>query len=232
MFSIIILSFRKTTAPLFVILLSFVGLFYIFIFKHVGAVRHHGLILIMLIFTMWISRHYNNLLKKPFEITSKMTFSNPSMIIINACLALSLLYALYIQYAEYRYPFSGAKAMAAFIKRKQLDNYTVIAHQSFGAIALLPYLPKKSFWYAGIKEYGTFITYNTKYLAGKAISNEQVISRIEQTFSNKSQLLLLLTSPLDYPESHGFRLLHKVDKDIFGYGPEKFYLYKPFDQEQ
>jgi hypothetical protein len=54
---------------------------------------------------------------------------------------------------------------------------------------------------------------------------------MEKTLPDKSQILPLLAyqSPLDYPESHGFRLLYKVDKDIFGYRLEKFYLYKSID---
>jgi len=87
-------------------------------------------------------------------------------------------------------------------------------------------LPGKKFWYADIEDYGTFVTYNKKYLVGRDISNMQAIMRVEKVFPDKSHLLLLLTSPLDFPESHGFKLLYKVDKDIFGYGPEKFYLYE------
>jgi hypothetical protein len=128
---------------------------------------------------------------------------------------------------EYKYSFSGAKEMANFIKRNHFDNYMIIAHQSNGANALLPYLPEKVFWYAGIEDYGTFVTYNKKHLAGRSISNEQAILRIQKTFPATSQLLILLTNPLDFPELYGFRLLYKVDKDVFGYGHERFYLYKP-----
>jgi hypothetical protein len=83
---------------------------------------------------------------------------------INICLALSLPYCLKIQYAEYKYLFSGAKEMADFIKRNNLDNYNIVAHPPPQAAALLPYLPRKQFWYAAIEDYGTFVPYNKNIL--------------------------------------------------------------------
>jgi hypothetical protein len=198
---------------------------YVFAFKYPGAVRHHGLILIIVLFAIWISKYYDDSQKKLFDIASNLNLPKLPIVIINVCLALSLLYALKIQYIEYEYPFSGAKEMADFITRKHLDQYVIVAHRS-GAGVMLPYLPGKKFWYADIEDYGTFVTYNKKYLVGRDISNMQAIMRVEKVFPDKSHLLLLLTSPLDFPESHGFKLLYKVDKDIFGYGPEKFYLYE------
>jgi len=87
----------------------------------------------------------------------------------------------------------------------------------------LPYLPGKTFWYAGIEDYGTFVAYNKQFLDSTNISNSEVISRMEINFPDNSQQLLLLTSPLDYPELHDFKLLYKVDKDVFGYNREQFF---------
>jgi len=227
-FFVIIFSLIRKPAALFILLLSIVGLSYVFAFKYPGAVRHHGLILIIFLFTIWISKYYDDSQQKLFDIASNVNLQKLSIVIINVCLALSLLYALKIQYLEYEYPFSGAKEMADFIIRNHLEHHIIVAHRS-GTGALLPFLPGKTFWYAGIENYGTFIVYNKKHLAGRDISNEEVIPRIQKAFPDKSHLLLLLTGPLDFSESHGFKLLYKVDKNIFGYGPEKFYLYKPID---
>ena len=224
-FCTIILSLVRKPAALFILLMSFSGLFYIFAFKYTGAPRHYGLILIMVFFSFWISNYYGNSEKIFLNITSKINFSRISMVIINACLTVSLLYCLEIQYLEYRYDFSGSKETADFISKNHLDILTIVAHRSIGTLALLPYLPGKKFWYADIENYGTFITYNRRYLAGRDISNAQVISRADKAFPDKSKILLLLTTPLDIQESSGFKLLYKVD-EVFGYGKEKFYLYK------
>lgn len=224
-FCIIILPLIRKPAALFILSLSFSGLFYIFAFKYVGFVRHHGLILILVIFSLWISKHYSNSQNKLLNKISNINLSRISIIVINAFLAFSLLCALRFQYMEYKCTFSGAEQMANFIKRNQLDDYIIVAHRSLRTCALLPYLPGKKFWYAGIKDYGTFITWDIKYLTGNGITNSQVIQRTKEAFPDKSKILLLLSRPLDFPESYGFKLLYKVD-EVFGYGPERFYLYK------
>lgn len=147
------------------------------------------------------------------------------MVLINISLALSLLYAVKIQYLEYKNAFSGAKEMADIIKRNNLIHYTIVAHKPPKAASLLPYLPKKRFWYATFEDYGTFVKYDKKYGEGENISNLQVISKLEKTFPDKSRTLLLLTEPINPPQSYGLTLLFKVE-GVFGYGREKFYLYK------
>jgi hypothetical protein len=228
-FCTIILSLIRKPAALFILVISFSGLFYIFTFKYTGAIRHYGLILIMFLFALWISRYYSDSQIRLLEVSSNINLSKLSIATINFCLALSLLYASDIQYMDYKYTFSGAKKMASFIKRNHLDEYIIVAHHSAITHALLPYLPDKKFWYADIENYGTFITYNKKYLAGRTISNSEVIRRAGRAFADKSNILLLLTTPLDFPELDGFRLLYKVDK-VFGYAHEKFYLYKSINK--
>jgi hypothetical protein len=132
---------------------------------------------------------------------------------------------------EYKYLFSGSREMANFIKKNHLENYIIVAHQSVAASAILPYLPGKMFWYAGIEEYGTFITFNKNYLAGKLVSNEQAITRMEKAFPDRAHILLLLNNPLHSPELYNLRLLHKTEEKVFGYGSEIFYLYEPANQE-
>lgn len=229
-FCIIISSIIKKPPALFISLVSFAGIFYIFAFKYVGFVRHHGLILILVIFSLWISKHYSNSQNKFLNKISNINLSRISIIVLTAFLAFSLLCALRFQYMEYKYTFSGAEQMANFIKRNQLDDYIIVAHRSLRTCALLPYLPGKKFWYAGIKDYGTFITWDIKYLAGNGITNSQVIQRTKEAFPDKSKILLLLSRPLDFPESYGFKLLYKVD-EVFGYGPERFYLYKSVNKD-
>ncbi|OGW41063.1 MAG: hypothetical protein A2Y97_13305 [Nitrospirae bacterium RBG_13_39_12] len=232
-FFTIILSFFKRPAVLFILLLSFSGLFYIFVFVYPGALRHHGFVLLILLFALWIGRYYPDLQKHHSNDISTMRISElsvPSMILINICLSLSLLHAFRIQYQEYKYTFSGAKEMAHFIIKNKLDNYAIVAHSSPYASALLPYLPERKFWYADIKNYGTFVYLNRNFLKDMNISNSEVISRMKAAFPNQSTILLLLSKSLSPPDSNGFKLLYKVD-NVFGYNREKYYLYKPVQEE-
>lgn len=229
-FLTIISSLYRKPAILFILILSFTGLFYIFAFVYPGALRHHGFVLIMILFALWISRYYPDSQKNLFRITANTDLLKFSVAIINICLALSLLYSFKIQYKDYKYIFSGAKEMADFIKKNDSNNYTIVAHPSPYASALLPYLPGTKFWYADIEDYGTFVHLNRKFLAGVKISNSEVISRMKKAFSEQSTILLLLSKPLSFPELNGFRLLYKVDK-VFGYNREQYYLYRPIKGE-
>ncbi len=236
----IILSQYKKPEVLFILLLSLSGLFYIFVFVYTGAMRHHGFILIISLFALWISTGYHDSHKKlprtAFKPSLskisvfKPSFSNISLAAISICLVLSLPYSFRTQRKEYKYIFSGAKEMAHFIKGHDLNNCTIVAHPSPYASALLPYLPGEKFWYADIEDYGTIVHYNKKYVEGCRISNTEVISRMKDNFPQKSQILLLLSTPLKLPESNSFTLLYKVE-EAFGYNNEKYYLYK-FTQEE
>jgi len=229
-FFTITLSLHKKPAVLFILLLSFSGLFYIYVFVYPGALRHHGFILIVFLFALWISRYYPDSQSQLLGKISNPKLSKLSIALINICLVLSLPYSLTIQYQEYRYIFSGAKEMADFIKRNSLDNYTIVAHPSPQASALLPYLPGKRFWYAGIEDFGTFVPYNKKFLDSRGISNSEVISRMTNAFPDQSKILLLLSRPLSSTESKSFILVYKIDK-VFGYNMEKYYLYKSVQEE-
>ena len=226
-FFLTIIAVIRKPAVLFIFLVSLGGLFYIFVFKKPGSINHHGLILIILLFGLWIGNNYSESHKIYLKIISQYNIDlrKISMVLINISLALSLLYAVKVQYLEYRYAFSGAKEMADIIKRNNLTHYTIVAHKSTHTPALLPYLPGEKFWYATFKDYGTFIKYNRKYGEGEKISNVQVISMLGKKFPDKSKILLLLTKPIISPQSYGYTLLFKVD-GVFGYRHENFYLYK------
>ena len=228
-FFIIILSLYKKTAVLFVMLLSFSGLFYIFVFVYPGSLRHHGFILMIFLFALWISTYYRDSHGKLVRIISNTNLPKISIAAINICLALSLPYSLEMGYIEYKYLFSGSKEMADFIKKNNLDTYIVIAHPTPQTAALLPYLPGKKFWYAGTEDYGTFVAYDKRYLDGATISNSEVISRMKNNFPQEPNILLLLSRPLNFPESNSFTLLYKVE-EVFGYNRERYYLYKPAEE--
>jgi hypothetical protein len=230
-FFVIIISLYKKPPVLFILLLSLSGLFYIFVFVYFypGATRHHGLILIIFLFALWISIYYHDTPKRLFRIISDPNVPKISIAAINICLALSLPYSIEMGYMDYKYLFSGSKEMADFIKKNNLDNYIIVAHPTPQTAALLPYLPGKKFWYAGTEDYGTFVAYDKRYLDGATISNSAVISRMKNNFPQESNILLLLSMPLNFPESNSFTLLYKVD-EVFGYNGERYYLYKPAEE--
>lgn len=79
----VVLSIRNKPIILFILLSSLLGLFYIFTFKYLGLLRHHGLILIMLFFTLWLNGYYSYTSKTLSTITPSVNLERVSIILIN-----------------------------------------------------------------------------------------------------------------------------------------------------
>jgi hypothetical protein len=132
---------------------------------------------------------------------------------------------------EYNYCFSGSKDLARFITENRLESHLIVAHTSGRGSAVLPYLPGRKFWYADIREYGTYITWNKNYSNNRDISNEEVIARMKGEFPNRPNLLLLLSRPLDTFETEDFVLIYKTDCYVIDkVDKERYYLYKKIDR--
>lgn len=223
--------YRVSRTAIFILLVSYMGLFYIFIFKHGGGYRHHGFILIVLLFTLWIS--HPSAQKLVIGIKYKLILSGKSalysliILLLNISLAISIIPAVTKHYQEFNLFFSGAKNMAKYLEDNNLTGNTIVAHWSPHTSSILPYIPKIKFWYADIEQYGSFITWNKIYGKNNSISFEEIVNRINENNLPKGKLLILLTKPIPASKISNYQLLHKVDTGIFGYGGEKYYLYKP-----
>jgi hypothetical protein len=234
-FSLVLLSLAEKPAALFVALVSCLGSFCISMFKYTGSLRHHGLIFIFLFFSLWISQYYQQpdkaaLPDKLDKIMSTLSHSNLYVFMINSCLFISCLFCAKAHILEYKYCFSGSKDLARFITENKLESHLIVAHTSARGSAVLPYLPGKKFWYADIREYGTYITWNKNYGNNRAINHEEVIARMKRAFQNRTNLLLLLSRPLDISEAEDFMLIYKTDCYVFRQDAEQYYLYEKIDR--
>lgn len=228
--SFVFLALKRKLEPLFIFLISLAWLLWIFSYVRAGGLRHHGLILIILFFCLWLSTYYparnSTKLNSPFlnYLFNTNTFKR-ALVVINICLFLSLGYGLRVQYAEYRQPYSGSKAMAEFITAGDFTDYIIVAHEAQHASALLPYLPNRKFWYPTYADYGTFLIWNEVYTEDLGMSNEEAIGRFNNHFTDAPHLLLL-NNPLEPSQTSGYFLIYQTGQDIFGLGKEKYYLYQ------
>ena len=245
----VILSYlmKKPKALLFIIF-TYGWLFYIFTFTNKGGLRHHGLILIFLIFALWISHYYeeadlknlsNGFMRRFFVIISnffdacKITGGKSKKIaifLLNINLLLSCFSCMTYYYFEYEHSFSGSKEVAEFIIENNYEDYVIAGHCSFRTVSLVPYLPHNTFWYPEFERAGTYVELTDKYFKEKEnLTNIKVIERINKNFPDKSKVLLLLSiSPLDYPERYGYRLIFDNKKTIFR-TEEVYWLYEPLE---
>jgi len=127
--TIIFSYFLKKPKILLLIIFSYGWLFYVFTFVVKGALRHHGLLLIFLIFALWLDSYYeeidfkkfnNKLLKKlvAFILTlcEKLKLTGArcrrfSILLLNINLLLSCFCTASYYYFEYEYSFSAQKKL-------------------------------------------------------------------------------------------------------------------------
>ena len=203
----------------FVIAMGYLGVFYIFVFKHVGTLRHHGFLLIWLMFAMGLASVGR---AKSGNYIDKATIA-----LLNLCFILSIFFAGRHHYNEYRYSFSGAQAAATYINDHLGPSPIIVAHPSIKASALAPHLSTGRLWYADVEAFGTYITWNEAYAIGKELDASAVLEKAELKFAASGEAFLYVTDrPLPDTLQIGYNLLYKTEEVVFGYGEERYYLYR------
>jgi hypothetical protein len=224
---------RRPPALVF-LLLSYSWLGYIFVAKNHGVLRHHGFIMIFIVFALWLASHYQD---GPWmrQTAARAKWARAFFGFFGALtwtgLALSQLASIFMTYRtykyEYQYCFSGAKEMAAYMHNSGYDKSTVIVYRAECAAALLPYLPDAKFWYPPLCDYGTFIFWkDTRQIRGQRL--DQTVERVKQFFPDLSHVLFLLSnSGQDDRLQRTFRLelIHKTDGLVLQ-KDEAFALYR------
>jgi hypothetical protein len=224
---ITILSFLLITFKnpyVFILSLFIIGwLFFINTYLHTGNNRHHGLILVYLIFLWSIINTYNSK-NGIFYLVIKYIF-NVSLFVL---LILSCCYTPRIYYLDYKYDFSGSKDIASFIINHKLENINTAVY--FGPIcrSILPYLNNKKFWYPEYLAYGYLNDPDILYLDKiKNFSEVIAFERIQSNFSDGKPYLLITDQP--YAETHNYYPIHTSISDKLGY-MESYYLYTNNDK--
>ena len=212
---------------------SYGWIFYVLIFRYTGDIRHYGLILVVFIFLFWLRIFYSDQTSLTrIERFFNFDFLKTAFVLVTIFLILSIRYSAATGALELSGLFSGSKAMAQAIDeisgRLVFFDEVIVAHPSPAASSVAAYLPKQKFWYADIEEFGTYIVSTEPLEKNQKITPEQVIIRAGEQFHDIAKVLFLLSRPLPFSQAFGyeFQLLFAVDKNVWGYGGEKYYLYK------
>lgn len=213
--AIALLSILRRPGALFVVLWSYLGLFYVFVFKYSAVQRHHGLLFMVLMFGFWMARYESDVywfgLRKHLErLYARIDFSGLAHGMIRFCLLIGVAFTLKMHYEDYRHPFSVSKDLARSLRDREPDRRTIIA-QCCNASAVLPYLPHTKLWYAGVKKYGTYNVWNTEYIQNWCPPVGEVLDRAKEAFPDSNDLLFLLTKDIGSPDAHGLELLFQPD---------------------
>ncbi len=211
-----LMSILRRPGALFVVLWSYLGMCYVFVFRYDTLARHHGLLLMILMFGFWIAHHepdryWFGLRTRLEKLYERVDFSGLAHAMIRFSLFIGVAYTLKMHYEDIRYPFSHSKAVARFLREQGLDQRTFITHHSCGPSAVFPYLPHVKCWYAGIQEYGTYSIWNTEFRETFRTPVAEVVDRAKRAFPDSNELLFLLTDRIQSPGLYGLELLFKPE---------------------
>ncbi len=189
---LIVLLNKKRQALLFFSLAS-AWLFFIFITKHFGDLRHYGLILIFFLFAWWLS-----LTIKTTALKNQKMKRSAELLIV-AIFIIQALYGAGFYYQNLHKDFSGAKEIANYLKANNLDKKQIAAYPSYSGSALLPYLPNQKFYQFETGRQTTFLTWDINFYSGQASSYLSLKNRMKLNYQqqgiNLTETLFLTTLP-------------------------------------
>lgn len=225
--------FRKRR-PLLIYLIMSLCLLGIFLTKHPGKLRHHGLIFIIFIFSLWISKYYKEREQAKNRFISRLfSYKSISYIFITLLLCQVIGSPLAFYY-DYKYDFSASKKTATFLKDNgYIGDNTFIAVFPYSQVSILPYIPEQysKFYYVEIENYASYLVWSKKYFTKKAIFINEIIDRVDNATRNKNyqtKLIILNKRLIGWAKPYErLNLIAYFDQSIkLG---ETFYIYELFD---
>ena len=157
-----------------------------------------------------------------------------AMTIIGLCFFLNLPNMVLVYFIEYYKVFSGAKPMAQAIQQVEKEERIfekgfVIVVSRKKAIGLQPYLPGVKFWNPCTRDFADYFMTTRALAACDQLSPSQVIEKTKEYFGNLNKKLLLFDAPLpyDFDGDYYYQKIYAVDRLVFGYTFERFFLYLP-----
>ncbi len=218
-----VLAIGYRTDALLFLTLTIVLLLLLFQYIWVGGVRHTGLILVVTMAAVWMAGT-----TPPPE-----AWRTKAILIFQIALALSLAESVSMSareaVSEVRWQYSGSKEMAAYIAAHVPLSTAIVATGAIPNEAVLPYLPRRRFWYAQTGRFGSYFNWDalgTVPERKRPVSAAEAIEKGRVTFAGKPWLLLV-SSELGSPEKDGFRLLYTNREPIYAQQSERFWLYAP-----
>lgn len=195
------------------------SLVYIYAFHYRGSLRHVGLQSIVLVVAYWMSCDERRGVRSLIE-TAYLT-------LLAVALFVSALLNIGVCRLEIQYAFSGSAETSSFIIDHGFGSRTIAAFPDQIASAVLPYLPQRSFWYAGARDFGSHMAWTAEYERSVRISYPEAFRRIQaHKFPGGADPLILFSEPIPSPERLGYRLLHENAAPIFGQPEERYFLYE------
>jgi len=159
---------------------------------YIGAVRHFGHFLIIVIAGLWLEKTWAGSGKANRGLLPGLRNA-----IVYTLLLIHLATGMFASVMEWRYPFSEAKAAAKYIKDNGLDKLPIAGYQDFIASAAAGYLDRQ-IYYPSIDGFGTFVVFDGQ--RKREVSAEEVLFKTRKLAEEKkSDVVLMLDYEIDPP---------------------------------
>jgi len=205
-----VLAIGDRPGPLLFMTLSIASLLVLFVYVWVGGTRHTGLILMVVIASVWMAGSTRPRMKTAFEYA----------------LMLALAWSVYVAAREAidetRWAYSGSREMAEFVAAHVPADATIAAHPPVQVESVLVYLPGRRFWYPGYGGLGSYMTWGRSFDRANSMPVDGAISRARQRL-RQSRWFLLVNHEL--PDPAGFTLLYTNRRTIYAKPMERYWLY-------
>ncbi len=199
---------------------ALVALSGLFAFVYYGGIRHAGFILLATITAWWIYLSEDPV-PQPAPLAHRIALLFLGMAAAASCLASAMTFRL-----DYRHAFSGARDMAGFLRRGDYAARPIAVFPDPLGAAVLPYLPQRTFWYAGRQEFGSYMKWDAAQYQNRRIPLDFALQRIDAQFAAApTPPLILVAGPIDHAGERGYRLLHQTGVWVFSAADERYWLY-------
>jgi len=189
----------KQPKSLLIYLFSCFGLFSLFFLKYPqypGGLRHHGLIFMVFIFSLWIATEQKDQFPVKSRSINKLFREKILTVLFTGLLSIHVAVSPVAFYYDLNYDFSAGKKTAGFlIDNGYINEQTFIAtYWSPFKTSILPYIPKpySEFYFVGYQDFRSFIIGNTEYTRSKNLTIDEIIDRIDNAIMGKNYTTALL----------------------------------------
>jgi len=229
------LELLRRPRALVVLVGASVLLWAIFALKYSGTLRHWGHLLVALIVARWIAageesreRAAQGAAGRAAPVRRRGGARALAALTtwgLGAALAWSVFFAWRNWDRDLRYPFSESRAMARYLIDQHLERAPILAWPAPQGSAVLAHLPKRRFWYPGIRDSGSYMRWDRRYEEGMTLSDADLLYRAREVFPGRSDALLLTNRPIAGAEETGFVRIHVAAGEAMMYD-ERYVLYR------
>lgn len=207
-------SSRVATVAL---LTGWCGLFASWCALYFGALRHHGHLFVLFIAACWLAQ----LAPAPSKESAAFVRNSAQLrsVFLSVILAIQALAGIYASVQEFRVPFSAGRAVARFIREKQLDALTIVG-DSEPAMQPIVALLDRPVYYPSRGRFGTYFSWDDRW---RVPSSDELIARVAVLQQQSRQdVLLVLGHPLRATPPGCIRLRAFLDSIVVD---ERYWLY-------